>query len=70
MSTITDRTTASYIRKILRDQMSSSYMDRKIVRRIFDDGLIRHTEWPSSVMTLSEKGAEFLREVEADNASA
>lgn len=58
------RTMASYIRRVLRDQCRSMSMDTRLTREIKASGLLKEVHWPAYHVALTERGAEFLREVE------
>lgn len=50
------------IRAILRDQVTSSWMDSETVKFVFENRLINHSQWPGWCMTLTEAGEEYLKE--------
>jgi len=50
------------MRDILRDQCSSSCMDQAVVRYIFAENLLRITEWPGWLISLTEKGRTYMLE--------
>lgn len=52
------------MRTILREQCTFSYMRPEVKRFIFDDGLLKVTRWPAFCVTLTDAGAEYIRENE------
>jgi predicted transcriptional regulator len=67
--TLTDtdrRKMAAYMRIILRDQVRHSNMDPDLTREIKSSGLLQEHAWPGHHVTLTERGREFLNEVEGD----
>ena len=58
------RLACSYIRRLLRDHMTSVGMDLDILAHIEEAGLVRAVKWPGYHITLTEAGREFLAEHE------
>jgi hypothetical protein len=60
------RTMASYMRTILRSQCRSPMMDSRLTVEIKEAGLLKEVLWPAYHVVLTERGREFLAEVEGD----
>ena len=65
MISVSDQEVRYTMRAILHNQVTLSWMNKRTTKYIFDNGLIRHVEWPAWCMVLTETGAEFLHRSES-----
>ena len=48
------------MREILRNQCTFSYMPREVVDYVFSNNLLKKTEWPAWLISLTPKGRMYL----------
>jgi hypothetical protein len=53
---------ARTLRDIIKQQTIRAYHSNRAIEYIYDHKLVKQTQWPSYLLSLTEAGVEFLNE--------
>lgn len=61
---IDSRRVINAMRKIVRDGFVSGLLDRNVVKFIEDNNLVAQTNWPATVISITDHGRDYILENE------
>lgn len=65
MSAISPSRVVYTLRQLKRNQMRTTDMDAAAVKYITDNELVKQTNWPATVINITEAGYEYIADNEA-----